>query len=167
MTAQLDSYIIFQLAGNNYGVLSSEVRHVEMLEHITPLPNATASIEGVVFSRGRVIPAMDLRRRFGLPAEPRTVRTRLLFIEVRGRLVALIVDSAREFTRIPTEAMRPIQETLVGAAANYVKAVAQLGDRLVLILDPPAVLATESIPNLGPGSFPATSLPATLSPALA
>ena len=140
-----DTYIIFELEGAAYGVRSSEVQHVEMLEHITPVPNTAAAVDGVVFSRGQVVPAINLRTRFGLPRQPYTARTRLIFLKVQQRIVALIVDAAREFRRISADSIRPIQETLVGIEGNYVEGVAMIRDRSVLILDVGAVLTLEEI----------------------
>src|SRR5688572_28507556 len=135
-----ETYILFELAGSAYGVRSREVLHIELLEHITPVPNTASAVEGVVFSRGQVIPALNLRTRFGFPREAHTPRTRLIFLKSDQRTVTLIVDSAREFRAIPTDAIRPIEETLTGVNGNYVRGVATLSDRLVLLLDVPAVL---------------------------
>lgn len=143
--SQDDTYIIFELDGAAYAVKSSNVLHVDMLEHITPVPNAASSVDGVVFSRGHVIPAINLRTRFGLPRQAHTQKTRLVFLKVRERVVALIVDSAREFQRIPADTIRPIQDTLVGIQGNYVEGVATVKNRSVLILDVGAVLTIEEI----------------------
>lgn len=141
----VDTYIVFQLAGAAYAVRSSDVHRVEMLEHITPVPNTAPAVDGVIFSRGQVIPAINLRVRFGLPREAATDRSRLIILKVGERLVALVVDAAREFQKIPAESVRPIQETLVGIAGNYVQGVATVKDRSVLILDVGAVLTLEEI----------------------
>lgn len=138
-----DTYILFELEAAAYGIPSDEVQHVEMLSHITPVPNAAAAVEGVVFSRGQVIPAINLRVRFGLTRQPPTPRSRLIFLKVRERIVALIVDTAREFQRIPAETVRPVQETLVGIQGNYVAGVATVKNRSVLILDVGAVLTVD------------------------
>lgn len=135
-----DTYIIFELAGSAYGIRSADVLHVEMLEHITSVPNTAAAVEGVVFCRGQVYPALNLRVRFGLPRAAPTPKTRLIFTRALGRTIALIVDSAREFRSIPANAIRPIEQTLHGIHGNYVQGVTTLGDRLVLLLDVPAVL---------------------------
>jgi purine-binding chemotaxis protein CheW len=139
-----ETYILFELAGSAYGVRSREVLHIELLEHITPVPNTAAAVEGVVFSRGQVIPALNLRARFGFPRAPHTPRTRLIFLKAEQRIVALIVDSAREFRAIPTDAIRPIEETLTGVNGNYVRGVATVGERLVLLLDIASVLKLEA-----------------------
>lgn len=140
-----ETYILFELAGAFYGVRSRDVLHIEMLEHITPVPNTANAVEGVVFSRGHVIPAVNLRVRFGFPRIEHTGRTRLIFTRSGQRTVALIVDSAREFRTIPAESIRPIGETLTGIPGNYLSGVATAADRLVLLLDLAAVLAIETM----------------------
>jgi purine-binding chemotaxis protein CheW len=142
-----EPYIFFELGGSCYGLRSQDVQHVEALEHVTPVPNTVPAVEGVVFSRGHVIPALNLRIRFGMPRAPHTPRTRLIFINLHGRVVALIVDSAREFRTIPAGAIRPVEETLHGVSGNYVRGVATVNDRLVLLLDLGAVLATDELPT--------------------
>lgn len=144
MTAA-DTYIVFELAGSAYGVRTDQVRHVEILEHVTPVPNTAPAVEGVVFSRGEVVPAINLRVRFGLPRQAPTPATRLIFLHVQQRLVALIVDAAREFHRIPADTIRPITATLHGIDGNYVQGVATVKNRLVLLLDVGAVLRLEEI----------------------
>src|SRR5688500_20329829 len=99
-TQDLESYILFELSGTNYGVKSRDVLHMEMLDQVTPVPNAPPFVDGVVFSRGKVIPAVNLRVRFGFPRQPHTLRTRLLVVQSGDRAVGLIVDSAREFRNI-------------------------------------------------------------------
>jgi purine-binding chemotaxis protein CheW len=135
-----ETYIIFELGGSAYGLRSADVMHIEMLEHITPVPNTASAVDGVIFSRGQVVPALNLRVRFGFPRAERTPKTRLIFLRVHQRTVAVIVDAAREFRTIPTDAIRPIEETLHGINGNYVEGVATVGQRLVLLLDVRAVL---------------------------
>jgi len=143
MTNPADTYVLFELAGALYAIPSSGVQHIEMLEHVTLVPNAHRAIDGVVFSRGQVIPALNLRVRFGFPREEKTMRTRVIFAQIEQRVVGLIVDSAREFQKIPPASIRPIEETLTGIAGNYLKGLTTLNKRLVLILDLEAVLNLE------------------------
>src|SRR5690242_6816648 len=100
-----ETYVLFELAGTTYGLRTGDVQHMEMLERITPVPNTSPAVEGVVFSRGHVIPAVNLLMRFGLPREPHTMRSRLIIIQLQQRLVGLIVDAAREFIPIPEESI--------------------------------------------------------------
>jgi purine-binding chemotaxis protein CheW len=140
MSANLESYVIFELAGSHYGIPSQNVQHVEMFEHVTLVPNANPAIDGVVFSRGQVIPALNLRARFGFPRQEKNLRTRIVFATVHGRTVGLIVDSAKEFKDLATESIRPIEQTLTGINGKYLRAVTKIGERLVLLLDLDAVL---------------------------
>jgi purine-binding chemotaxis protein CheW len=139
----IDTYVLFELAGTTYGIPSTEVAHIEMLEHITLVPGASPAMEGVVFSRGQVIPVLNLRLLFGSTNEPRTLRSRLIVVQREQRTVGLIVDSAREFRKIPAETIRPIEDSLSGINANYLRAIASLGDRLILLLDLGAVLQAD------------------------
>jgi len=139
MTA-FDTYILFELAGASYGLRSADVQHIEMIEHVTPVPNTAAAVDGLVFSRGKVVPALNLRVRFGLPREANSLRTRLIFLKFRERTVALIVDAAREFRKIETSSIRSMDETLQGINGNYLDGVATVAGRLVLLLNVEVVL---------------------------
>src|SRR3954451_7362907 len=101
MSADHESFVLFELAASVYAIPSSNVQHIEMFEHVTLVPNANPAIDGVVFSRGQVIPALNLRTRFGFPRQEKSLRTRIIFTTVHGRTVGLIVDSARDFQNLP------------------------------------------------------------------
>jgi purine-binding chemotaxis protein CheW len=130
-----ETYILFEIAGTSYGVSSRSVQQVEMVEHITPLPNASAFVEGVVFTRGQVIPAVNVRQRFGFEKAPHTTRTRLIVTNNKGRLVGLIVDSAREFMSIQDNAIQPAPDSVAGLTGKYLRGIVTIGDRIVLIID--------------------------------
>jgi purine-binding chemotaxis protein CheW len=138
--SQSQAYILFELAGSTYGLPSRDVQHMEMIEHITPVPNALAFVDGVVFSRGMVVPVVNLRVRFGFEREPYTSRTRLVVIRSGDRIVGLVADAAREFRHIPASAIKPPHEAITGAGAKYIAGVATMGDRIILLLDATAVL---------------------------
>jgi purine-binding chemotaxis protein CheW len=145
MSANVEPYVLFELAGSLYGLPSRSVQHIEIFEHVTLVPNANPAIDGVVFSRGQVIPALNLRTRFGFPRSENTLRTRIVFATVHGRTVGLIVDTAREFRNLPADAIRPIEQTLTGINGKYLKAVTKVNERLVLILDLEAILNVEDV----------------------
>jgi len=145
MANTIESYVLFELGGSLYGIPSANVLHIDMFEHVTLVPNAKPAIDGVVFSRGQVIPALNLRVRFGFPREANTLRTRIIFATVHDRTVGLIVDTAREFRSLPRDSIRPIEETLTGINGRYLKAVTKVGDRLVLMLDLEAVLNVDDV----------------------
>jgi len=136
----MDTFILFTLVGTTYAVRTRDVLHMEMVEEITPVPNATASVEGVVFSRGQVVPVVNLRARFGFERIPPDLRSRLLIVQSNGRTVGLMVDSAREFARIAPETIRPPQDALTRLSGRYLEGIAIAQDRIILILDLSAVI---------------------------
>ena len=128
------TYILFTVAGATYALRSSDVEHMEMIEQITPVPNAPPFVDGVVLSRGQVVPVINLRARFGFPRSERHVRNRLLVVDAGGRRVGLLADEAREFIHLADGSIRPPHEA-VGTSGSYLHGVATLGSRIVLILN--------------------------------
>jgi purine-binding chemotaxis protein CheW len=147
----IGSYILFTVAGTTYALASGEVRHMEMVDDVTRVPNAPSFVDGVVFSRGQVVPIVNLRARFGFDRVPHDIRTRLVVVQSEARLIGLVVDSAREFVSIPAGAIQPPHEALAGMSGRYVEGIASLGDRLILVLNLSRILNfTESLePELG------------------
>jgi len=129
------SYILFTVAGTTYALSSGEVRHMEMIEGVTRVPNAPPFIDGVVFSRGQVVPVVNLRVRFGFERAALDLRSRLIVVQSGSRLIGLLVDAAREFVAIPRDAIQPPNDALAGMSGRYVEGIASMGDRLVLILN--------------------------------
>ena len=139
------TYILFTVAGTSYAVLSSRVLHIEMIEHVTPVPNAPPFVEGVVFSRGQVVPVINLRTRFGFDRAARDLRTRLLVVDNAGRRVGLMADDAREFIALDDAAIHPPGEAIGGLSGNYLEGVATIGERIVLVLDVAEVFETTAV----------------------
>lgn len=129
-----DNYILFTVAGTSYALPSQDVAHVEMVEQITRVPNAPPFVDGVVFSRGQIVPAINLRARFGFDRAPLDVSSRLLVVRTRGRSVGLLVDACREFMTVPPSAIHPPGEALSGLSAQYVDGVATVNNRLIVLL---------------------------------
>jgi purine-binding chemotaxis protein CheW len=140
--ARSDRYILFVVAGTTYALPSQQVAHVEMVETITPVPNAATFVDGIVFSRGQVVPAINLRARFGFERLRPDLRTRLLVVTTHGRSVGLVVDACREFLTIPASAIRAPGEALAEVSARYLAGVAIVGERLTVILNLDELLNT-------------------------
>jgi purine-binding chemotaxis protein CheW len=135
-----DSYIVFTIAGTTYALPSGEVRHMEMIDDITRVPNAPSFVDGVVFSRGQVVPVVNLRARFGFERAALDLRSRLIVVQTGSRLIGLVADAAREFVAIPPDLVQPPNEALAGMSGRYVEGIASMGDRLILILSLDRVL---------------------------
>ncbi len=106
-----------------------------MIDQVTSVPNAPPFVEGVVFSRGQVVPVVNLRVRFGFDRTARDLRARLLVVEMGGRVMGLLVDGAREFVTIADEAIQPPSAAIAGLSGNYIDGVATIDDRIVLVLN--------------------------------
>lgn len=137
-----ESFILFELAGATYGVRSSEIQQLEMIGPITPVPNAPQFVDGVVSVRGQVLPAVNLRARFGFPRRTADIRSRLVIVRSGDRAVALIVDSAREFASIAPEDIQAPPEGVAGLSGEYLEGIVHLGPRLILILDVEQIIDT-------------------------
>ncbi len=105
-----------------------------MVEQVTRVPNAAPFVDGVVFSRGQVVPAVNLRCRFGFERIPYDLRTRLIVVQATGRQIGLVVDDSREFVRLPAASIQPPQESVTGLSGRYIQGIASIQDRLILVL---------------------------------
>jgi len=132
-----------ELAGEFYGVEIGKIQEIIRMQSITRVPNGPAFIEGVTNLRGRVIPVMDLRARFGLDTTPPTRRSRIVVAEMGDHTVGLIVDAVSEVLRVGPEMVEPPSSLVTTADSAYLRGVAKLGERLVLLLDLSRVLSLE------------------------
>ena len=148
-TPGIGSYILFTVAATTYALPSAEVRHMEMLEEITRVPNAPSFVDGVVFSRGQVVPVVNLRARFGFERVPFDLKTRLVVVQAGTRLIGLVADSAREFVSIPPEAIQPPNDALAGMSGRYVDGIATVRDRLILVLNLDRILNFDEAQTMG------------------
>jgi purine-binding chemotaxis protein CheW len=125
--------LVFEVAGQRYGLPTVDVRELVRAVTITPLPNAPAVIEGVVNVRGRILPVLDVRARFRLPAKPLDPSDLFIVASAGARGVILHVDGATHLALLDEASVQP-SETL-GSSATFVAGVAKLEDGLVLIHD--------------------------------
>jgi len=142
-----DTYVLCEVAEASYALRSRDILHIQMLEHVTPVPNSAPFLEGIIFSRGEVVSAIDLRKRFGLEEAPRTERTRVIVTKSNNRRVGLIVDSAREFRRIPAASIQPIDEAVVGVDRHFLHGITEVDKRLVLLFDLDRILDLSDLPD--------------------
>jgi purine-binding chemotaxis protein CheW len=142
-----ENYVLFELAGATYALPSRQILQLDMVQTPTPVPNAPAFVDGVVSVRGHVIPAVNLRARFGFPRVAHDLRSRLVIVRENARTVGLIVDSAREFATIAPESIKPLPEGIGGTSGRYLHGIAEQGERLLLIVDVHELLETDEQPT--------------------
>lgn len=136
-------HVVFKVAGAEYALPASEVVQMESFTGATPVPGAPPHVAGLVQVRGRVVPVVDARTRFGLPATERTLDSRVVVGQLGARTVGLLVDSAREVLKLAPEQVKPPPPMVVEQARGFVKAVAQVGPRLVMLIDFPRVIGEQ------------------------
>jgi purine-binding chemotaxis protein CheW len=133
-------FIVFRLDREEYAVPIAAVDEVTRRpDALTRVPKAPEFIEGVMNLRGAVIPVVDQRRRFDLPAAESTDRQRVIVITFDGMRAGFLVDSASELLKIPGSAIGPAPE-LSDEQVRLISRVANLGDRMILIVDAPELL---------------------------
>ena len=144
-------HVVFSLAGAEYALPVATVLQMESYDGATLVPGAPSYVAGIVTVRGRVVPVIDLRLRFGLPPAELTLDTRIIVTESQGRVVALRVDSAREVLQLDVAQHQPAPSVISERAQGFVQAVHPVGPRLLLIADLPKILGENShdhSPNL-------------------
>ena len=128
-------HVVFRVGAADYVLPAADVLQMESYGGVTPVPGLPPFVAGIVQVRGRVIPLLDLRARFGLPAAASEEGRRIVVAQHKSRAVGLLVDSAREVLQIPPESFGAAPQVVAGAAEGLVKAVAHVGQRLFLLLD--------------------------------
>lgn len=147
--------VVFELANEHYGLDISAVEGIIKMQSITKMPQAPHYVEGITNLRGVVVPVMDLRRRFGLPAKEHTKDTRIVVVYMNEMKVGMIVDGVSQVLRIPEDAIEPAppMTTSVNSALN--RGIAKLENQLVILLDLSKVLSVEEEQELNEMPVPA------------
>ncbi len=127
--------VVFDLAGESYGVDINTVREIIRMQQVTHVPDAPEYVEGVMNLRGSVIPVIDLRKRFGLTVGDETAESRVVVVDIGGQGIGVVVDAVREVLRIRDEAIEPASAVITTADSFYLQGIAKLEDRLLILLD--------------------------------
>ena len=127
--------VVCELADERYGLDIDKVYEIIRYQPITAVPRSPAFVEGVINLRGRIIPVVDLRDRFGMESAEATKATRIVVAETGGTRVGFVVDGVTEVLMVPTESIEPTPEVAAGIDAAYLKGIAKLGDRLIILLE--------------------------------
>jgi purine-binding chemotaxis protein CheW len=125
----------FRIGNETYGVRIASVREIVRVPEITMVPNAPEIIEGVINLRGKIIPVMDLRKRFGNSGVQPDKKNRILVVELDSKLLGLIVSSASEVLKIPPSEIESPGTVFAEGESSYVTGVGKLKGRLIILLD--------------------------------
>ena len=138
-------HVTFRVGNADYAIDAADVLHLESFTEATHVPGAPAFVAGLVQVRGKLVPVVDLRTRFGLAPVERTLDNRVIVVKVGSRIAGLLVDSAREVLELDEASFEPPPDLLGSQAAGFVKAVITQAARLLLIVDVPRLLGEEAL----------------------
>lgn len=136
-----EQLVVFQLGDETYGIEISAVHEIIRMQSITKVPRTPEFVEGVINLRGRIVPVIDLHKRFNLPLEEETAHSRIIVVEVKGVTVGMIVDSVSEVLRLPQANIDPPPPAITGGIeTEYLRGVGKWEERLIILLDLDKVL---------------------------
>ncbi len=127
--------VTFMLNSEEYGVDILKVHEINRMKEITKVPNSPPYVEGVINLRGKVIPIVNLREKFGLPGKDSDEHSRIMIMDIRGVTMGLIVDSVSEVLRIPSSIVEPPPPMSTDRATEFIMGIAKQEDRLIILLD--------------------------------
>ncbi len=142
---ELLQLVTFSIGEEEFGVDILKVQEIIRTMEITKVPRAQDFVEGVINLRGKVIPIIDLRRRFGFSSKEHDKHTRIIVIEINNMIVGFVVDSVSEVLRIPTATVEPPPPVVAGVESEYISGVGKLEDRLLILLDLDKLLSGEDM----------------------
>ena len=134
MAAKVQQIVGFRVGKENFGVPIGIVHEIVPMMDITAVPDSPSYVEGVINLRGRIIPVVDLRKRFAEAVVPHR-RNRIMVTELDGHRVGLVVDAANEVLKIDPELIEPPPNVFQQGDLNYVTGVGKLGGKLVILID--------------------------------
>jgi purine-binding chemotaxis protein CheW len=139
----------FALGSEEYGLDILAVREIIGLIDITPLPQSPEYVKGVINLRGKIIPVLELRTRFGMPSVNYTDETCIIVVDVPvenegdSRLMGLVVDTVREVLDIPTSSIEPPPQFGTSIPMDYITGIGKVREKVVVMLDTSKVMNPE------------------------
>jgi purine-binding chemotaxis protein CheW len=136
--------VSFQVGEEEFGADILMVQEIIRLQPITRVPSAPAFVKGVINLRGKVIPIVDLRERLNVKEATEDRKTRIIVVDVEGKITGFIVDAVLQVLRIPKNTIEPPPSIVVaGIESEYITGVSKLDDRLLILLDFGKILSTQ------------------------
>jgi purine-binding chemotaxis protein CheW len=134
-TEEIIQLVSFTIGQEEFGLDIQSIQEINRMVEITRVPNSPEFVSGVINLRGKVIPIIDLRKRFGFPPKESDRNTRIIVVELGSMVVGFVVDSVSEVLRIPKSITEPPPSIVAGIGSEYITAVAKLENRLLILLD--------------------------------
>lgn len=145
---ELLQLVSFKIGSEEFGVDILKVQEINRMVEITRVPQTPDYVEGVINLRGKVIPIVDLRKRFNLEVKEYDKNTRIVVVDITGNIMGMVVDSVSEVLRLSSDTIVPPPEIVTGVNSEYIKGVAKLEDRLLIFLDLSRVIDFDEMANI-------------------
>jgi len=139
---ELLQLVSFNIGDEEFGVDILHVQEINRMLEVTRVPRVREYVDGVINLRGKVIPIVDLRCRFGMERREHDKHTRIVVVELSGRVIGFVVDAVREVLRIPRRVTEPPPPLVGSVHEEFITAVGKLEDRLLILLDLEKVLGS-------------------------
>lgn len=139
-------FLTFSVAEEEYGVDILKVQEIKGYVPTTRIPNAPAEVIGVLNLRGTIVPIVDVRAKFNLPASEYDAFTVIVVVVVHDRVMGIIVDSVSDVMNIPADDIQPAPDFGARQTTQAIKGLGKVGEKLVILLDIDALLIGESVP---------------------
>jgi purine-binding chemotaxis protein CheW len=144
---KLEQMVTFNLGQEEFGVNILQVQEIDRPAEITEVPQVDRCIEGVINLRGKVIPIINLRTKFGMPPKEYDNHTRIIVVNIKDDTVGMIVDSVSEVLRVPPDSLEEAPRLITGVSTNYIKAIARLDNRMLIYLNLESIVTTGKKPE--------------------
>jgi len=135
-------YLSFRLGGEEYGIDILAVREIRAYEKPTRIAGAPGFIRGVVNLRGVIVPIVDLRIKLGLPEPTYDALTVVIILNVAGRVIGIVVDAVSDVIALKPDDVRAAPEFSSAVDAGFLRGLASLEGRLLILLDIEAMMAS-------------------------
>jgi purine-binding chemotaxis protein CheW len=150
--ARAGKYLTFELSNEEFGIRVLKVREIMGIQEITAVPQTPAHIKGVINLRGKVVPVVDLRLKFGLAAADYTQRTCIIVTQVNGEpgavLMGIVVDGVSEVLNLTGAEIEDTPDFGEALAGGYLLGMAKVKGKVKILLDIDRVLSTQDLHNL-------------------
>jgi purine-binding chemotaxis protein CheW len=149
---QAGKYLTFELGREEFGIQVLKVREIMGIQDITAVPQTPAYVKGVINLRGKVIPVVDLRKKFGLPEIEYTQRTCIIVVQVSGEagpmLMGIVVDGVSEVLNLATSDIEATPDFGDGVATPYILGMAKTRGKVKILLEIDQVLTSQELDGL-------------------
>lgn len=149
--------VSFRLANEEYGLDIMGVQEIILMGEITEIPEVPDFIRGLINLRGKVIPIVDLRKRFLLEASESTEHTRIVVVNASGSTLGIVVDAVNEVLRIEPSQIEPPPTSLVGVEQAYIKGLVKMEDKIMILLKLENILTQDEEAQIGSGATTAAT----------